>query len=81
MALDIKKLHEMTYEELVKINQQLMAQRAEIKQQQRLVVAELDKKSAQAKAQSKVAAMSVDEKAALSQVLRPSSIKSGESFS
>ncbi len=69
----------MSYEELEKLNQGLSNKRDEIKAQQRLIVAAMDKKAVMVEAKRKAALLSEPEKAALSQVLLPEGIESAES--
>lgn len=68
----------MSYEELEKLNQKLSNKRDEIKEQQRQVVAAMDKKTVMVEARRKAEVMSDAEKAALLQVIGPGAIPSEE---
>lgn len=78
MAIDLKQLEGMTLKELETANQQLTAQRAAIREQQLLLVAEIDKRVALIKAESKLRSFTADEKAAMAQVLKAKGIQSAD---
>ena len=72
------QLEEMGIEKLEKLVRELMAQRAEIKENQMRIQEVLDRKRAEWDAREKVAQMSDAEKMALFQVVKAEGIESGE---
>jgi len=69
-----KSYDSMTVPELEAENQKLMAQKAEIKQKQRELNDVLNKRAAQAKAESLAASLTDSEREALTQIIRPEGI-------
>lgn len=73
-------MENMTDDELLALNQTLMKDKEQIRQQQLEINQILTNRAAEAKAKRTAAGLSNTEKAALLQVIQPSGIESEESF-